>query len=92
MKGKFRNIPKTLILNRTRLRPGYEYGTCSSEFDEDFKPHNVVELFTDETFQVGCTGATNAHGANDPNFLFKVGILGKNDKGRSFIKAFLAIR
>ena len=68
------------------------YGGCLSEFDEDFKPHNVVELMIDEKFLDGCIDATNAHGANDPNFLSKVGILGKNEKGRSFIKGYLAIK
>ena len=63
-----------------------------SEFDEDFKPHHVVELMIDEKFLDGCIDATNAHGANDRNFLSKVGILEKSEKGRSFIKGYLAIK
>ena len=69
-----------------------EYGTCSSEFDEDFKPHNVVELFMDEMFLDGCIDATNASGAKDPNFLSKAGILEASEKGRSLSKGFLAIK
>ena len=68
------------------------YGGCLSEFDGDFKPHNVVELMIDEKFLDGCIDTTNAHGANDPNFLSKVSILEKNEKGRSFIKGYLAIK
>ena len=56
------------------------YGGCLSEFDEDFKPHNVVQLMIDKKFLDGCIDATNAHGANDPNFLSKVGILEKKRK------------
>ena len=36
------------------------YGGCLSEFDEDFKPHNVVELMIDEKFLDGCIDTTNA--------------------------------
>ena len=68
------------------------YGGCLSEFDEDFKPHNVVELMINKKFLDGCIDTTNAHGANDPNFLSKVGILEKNEKGRPFIKGYLAIK
>ena len=64
------------------------YGGCLSEFDEDFKPHNVVELMIDEKFLDGCIDATNAHGANDPNFLPKVGNLKKKmKKGGHSLKA-----
>ena len=59
-----------------------EYGRCSSESNEDFKPHNVVELFLDKKVLDGCIDVTNAHRANVLNFLSEVGILEKNEKGR----------
>ena len=76
---------KLEMLCLQRGREGEIHCTCSLEFDEDFKPHNGVELIIDEKFIDGCINDTNAHGANDPNFLSKVGILGKMKKGRSFI-------
>ena len=84
---------KEVPADQTQLEAGIPvYGGCLSEFDEDFKPHNVVELMIDEKFLDGCIDATNAHGASDPNFLSKVGILEKNEKGMSFIKGYLAIK
>ena len=84
---------KEVPADQIQLKAGIPvYGGCFSEFDEDFKRHNVVELMIDEKFLDGCIDATNAHGANDPNFLSKVGILEKNEKGRSFIKDYLAIK
>ena len=69
-----------------------EFGTCSVNFDYEFAPHDVVELIIDDEFLDKCIDATNAHGADDINYMSRVGILMKNEKGRSFIKGFLAIK
>ena len=69
-----------------------EFGTFSVNFDYEFAPHDVVELIIDDEFLDKCIDATNAHGADDINYMSRVGILMKNEKGRSFIKGFLAIK
>ena len=62
------------------------------KFESETKEHEIVEQIIDQHFLDLCMEATNAHRANDPNYLSKVGILTQHEKGRAFIKGFLSIK
>ena len=87
--SKLREIPPNQITPDDYLD---DFGICSFNFDEDSKPHDVAEHIINDTFLDICIDATNAHGSNDPDYISRVGILPKNEQGRSFLKGFIAIK
>lgn len=58
-----------------------ENGCLLAPFDDDVKPHDVVEKIMDDTFILQCIDATNEHGAHDPNFVDKIGEIARDEKG-----------
>ena len=56
--------------------------------DDDTKPHDVM----DDMFILSCIEATNEHGANNPNFVNKIGEITTDEKGNYFVHGFFAIR
>ena len=60
--------------------------------DDDTKHHDVLEKIMDDTFILSCIEATNEHGANDPNFVNKIGEITTDEKGIYFVGGFFAIR
>ena len=87
--SSFRCTPPNEIIADESLD---DFGSCSVNFNEDSKPHDIVERILDNTFIDRCIDATNSHGMNDQNYTSRVGLLTKDDKGRSFIRGFLAIK
>ena len=69
-----------------------EFGKPSSELDSDANPHNLVELVIDDSFLDLCIEATNEHAAEDASFIKEIGIIEKSEKGRAFMKGFLAVK
>ena len=69
-----------------------EFGKPSSELDSDANPHNLVELVIDDSFLDLCIKATNEHAAEGASFIKKIGIIEKSEKGRAFMKGFLAVK
>ena len=67
-------------------------GCLLAPFDDDFKPHDVVEKMMDDTFILQCIDASNEHGAHAPNFVDKIGEITQDEKGISFIYGFFAIK
>ena len=69
-----------------------EFGSANYDNDNDAKPHEIVETILSDAFIDDCIDATIYHGRNDPNFQKRLGNLEKNEKGRAFIRGFLAIK
>eukprot|EP00112_Aurelia_sp_Birch-Aquarium-sp1_P006772 Seg1740.6 transcript_id=Seg1740.6/GoldUCD/mRNA.D3Y31 product="hypothetical protein" protein_id=Seg1740.6/GoldUCD/D3Y31 len=69
-----------------------EFGSTNYDNDNDAKPHEIVEMILSDAFVDDCIDATNYHGQNDPKFQRRLGNLEKNEKGRAFIRGFLAIK
>ena len=55
-----------------------EFGRCPVVFEDDLKPHNIVELISNDRFLDLCIEATNAHEKNDPIYLSRVRNLKKD--------------
>lgn len=69
-----------------------EYGKPAVAFPDDAKPHNVVESIMDDQFIIMCIESTNEHGANDPKYMQKIGVISTDEKGIDFIRGFFAVR
>ena len=69
-----------------------EYGKPAVAFPDDAKPHNVVESIMDDQFIIICIESTNEHGARDPEFMQKIGVISTAEKGIDFIRGFFAVR
>ena len=66
-----------------------EYGKPKVAFDNDAKPHDIVESIMDDEFVVMCIESTNEHSGNDPQFLEKIGQTSTDKKGIDFMSCFL---
>ena len=51
-----------------------------------------MELVIDDSFIDLCIEATNEHAAEDASFIKEIGIIEKSEKGRAFMKGFLAVK
>ncbi len=68
------------------------YGKPTVSFADDTKPVEIVEMILKEEFIDKCIDSTNEHARDDVNFANHIALLEKNEKGRSFVKGFLAIK
>ena len=57
--------------------------------DDDIKPHDVLEKIMDDMFILSCIEATNEQGANDPDFVNKIGEITTDEKGIYFVRGLL---
>ena len=69
-----------------------EYGTPETVFEDETKPHEIIERIMDDEFIKICIDATNEHGASDQRYLDMIHEIGKDEKGISFMRGFFAIK
>ena len=69
-----------------------EYRKPARTFPDDKTQANILELVLDTEFQDICIDATNEHAEHDDEYMREIGILQKNEQGRSLLKGFLAIK
>eukprot|EP00795_Rhopilema_esculentum_P004046 gene4046-20219_t len=69
-----------------------EFGLPQIHFEENTKPHVIVEMIMDNTFIETCIDATNEHGLSDQKYAKKIGEIPKNEKGVHFLRGFFAIK
>ena len=69
-----------------------EFGMPQIHFEDNTKPHVVVEMIMDNTFIETCIDATNEHGLSDPKYAEKIGEIQKSEKGVHFLRGFFAIK
>ena len=62
-----------------------EFGHPVIDFDDDAKPKDIIEGIMDDIFIFCCIETTNEHGANDPKFMEKIGLIPQDEKGVWFL-------
>lgn len=68
-----------------------EFGTPSTLFPDETKPHEIVEAIMDEEFILNAIEATNEHGSTDPLFVEKIGQIPRDEKDIYFVRCYFAI-
>eukprot|EP00794_Sanderia_malayensis_P004514 gene4514-biopygen3674 len=69
-----------------------EFGKPKIVFQNDAKPHDVVESIMDDEFVLMCIESTNEHRENDPQFRGQIGRISSDEKGIQFMRGFFAIK